>query len=44
MLVNQGFEASVAAVRAILAAERLRRRRQPGLTNFVEQFRAGRPL
>jgi len=44
VLVNKEFEASVAAVRAILAAERLRRRRQPGLTNFVEQFRASRPL
>ena len=40
VLVNKEFEASVTAVRAILAAERLRRRRQPGLTEFVEQFRA----
>jgi guanylate kinase len=39
VLVNKDFEASVAAVRAILAAERLRRRRQPGLTEFVQQFR-----
>jgi guanylate kinase len=39
VLVNRSFEASVAAVRAILAAERLRRRRQPGLGEFVEQFR-----
>lgn len=39
VLVNKEFEASVTAVRAILAAERLRRRRQPGLTEFVQQFR-----
>lgn len=39
VLVNKEFEASVSAVRAILAAERLRRKRQPGLTDFVEQFR-----
>ena len=31
VLVNKEFDASVAAVRAILAAERLRRKRQPGL-------------
>ena len=40
VLVNKDFEASVAAVRAILAAERMRRKRQPGLTEFVEQFRS----
>jgi guanylate kinase len=40
VLVNKEFDASVAAVRAILAAERLRRKRQPGLTDFVQQFRA----
>ena len=40
VLVNKDFEASVAAVRAILAAERMRRKRQPGLTDFVEQFRS----
>lgn len=39
VLVNKAFEASVAAVRAILTAERLRRKRQPGLTEFVRQFR-----
>ena len=39
-LVNKDFDASVAAVRAILAAERLRRTRQPGLGEFVQQFRA----
>ena len=43
VLVNKDFEASVAAVRAILAAERLRRKRQPGLTDFVEQFRHAVP-
>ena len=42
VLVNKNFDASVAAVRAILAAERLRRKRQPGLTDFVQQFRAMR--
>ncbi len=40
VLVNKSFEASVAAVRAIVAAERLRRARQPGLTDFVQQFRS----
>ena len=39
VLVNKDFEASVLAVRSILAAERLRRRRQPVLTEFVQQFR-----
>jgi guanylate kinase len=39
VLINSDFEASVAAVRAILAAERLRRKRQPGLTDFVQRFR-----
>jgi guanylate kinase len=39
VVINSDFEASVAAVRAILAAERLRRRRQPGLAEFVSQFR-----
>ena len=40
MLVNRDFEASVAAVRAILCAERLKRRRQIGLMEFVGQFRS----
>ena len=39
-LVNKSFEASVTAGRAILTAERLRRTRQPGLSEFVQQFRA----
>lgn len=40
VLVNAEFEESVARVRAILAAERLRRVRQPGLNEFVGQFRS----
>jgi len=40
VLINHELETSVAAVRAILDAERLKRRRQPGLTEFVRQFRA----
>ncbi len=43
VLINRDFEQSVAAVRAILEAERLRRRRHPALREFVEQFRAGPP-
>lgn len=39
VLVNKDFETSVAAVRTILEAERLRRERQPVLRPFVEQFR-----
>jgi len=39
VLINQDLANSVAAVRAILAAERLRRVRQPGLGEFVKQFR-----
>jgi guanylate kinase len=39
VLINQELVNSVAAVRAILAAERLRRTRQPGLGEFVKQFR-----
>lgn len=40
VLVNREIEPTVAAVRAILAAERMRRRRQPGLAAFVERFRS----
>jgi len=40
VIINEELEASVAAVRAILAAERLKRRRQPFLSEFVQQFRA----
>ncbi len=39
VLINQDLANSVAAVRAILAAERLRRVRQPALGEFVRQFR-----
>jgi len=39
VLVNDDLEVSLARMRAILTAERLRRRRQPGLTEFVHQFR-----
>jgi guanylate kinase len=39
VLINQDLANSVAAVRAILAAERLRRVRQPSLGEFVKQFR-----
>jgi guanylate kinase len=40
VLVNSDLDASIQGVRAILAAERLRRRRQPGLAEFVQRFRA----
>lgn len=39
VLINQDFDNSVRAVRAIVAAERLRRVRQPGVGEFVKQFR-----
>ncbi len=42
IVVNQDVEESVAAVRSILAAERLRRERQVGLHDFVETLRRGR--
>jgi guanylate kinase len=41
IVVNRDVEESVAAVRAILAAERLRRERQTGLRDFVETLRRG---
>ena len=41
IVVNQDVEESVAAVRSILAAERLRRERQIGLHDFVETLRRG---
>jgi len=41
VLINRELEESVEALRAILGAERLRRRRQPALGEFVQQFRAG---
>jgi guanylate kinase len=40
VLINEELEASIAAVRAILAAERLKRRRQPYLSELVQRFRA----
>ncbi|WGF88384.1 guanylate kinase [Marinivivus vitaminiproducens] len=40
VLVNADLDKSLASVRAILTAERLRRNRQVGLGQFVKQFRA----
>jgi guanylate kinase len=42
IVINEEVEASVAAVQAILAAERLRRERRIGLHDFVESLRQGR--
>ena len=42
VLINDDLDHSIARVRAVLAAERLRRQRQPGLTDFVSQFRSQR--
>jgi len=41
VIVNQDLQTSVASVRSILEAERLRRTRQLGLTEFVKGLRAG---
>jgi guanylate kinase len=41
VIVNSDVEECVGQVRAIVAAERLRRARQPGLSDFVDQLRAG---
>ncbi len=41
VVVNQNFEDSVAQVRAILEAERLKRTRQEGLSDFVRLLRHG---
>jgi guanylate kinase len=41
IIVNHKISDSVAQVRAILAAERLRRDRQLGLTDFVKYLRQG---
>ncbi len=41
VIVNCALEESVARVRAILWAERLRRQRQPGLAEFVKRLREG---
>lgn len=40
VLINDDLDLAVARVRAVLTAERLRRRRQPGLVDFIGQFRA----
>jgi guanylate kinase len=42
ILVNTNLKASVASVQSILHAERLRRERQVGLSDFVETLREGR--
>jgi guanylate kinase len=41
LIVNSDVEESVAQVRAIVTAERLRRKRQLGLADFVKSLRAG---
>ncbi len=41
VIVNTDIEASVAEVREVLHAERLKRERQKGLRDFVEVLRAG---
>jgi guanylate kinase len=41
LIVNSDVEESVARVRAIVTAERLRRKRQLGLADFVKSLRAG---
>ena len=42
IIINRDIEDSVAQVQAILVAERLRRERQVGLTNFVKRLREWR--
>jgi len=41
IVVNRDVEESVTQIRAILAAERLRRRRQVGLSDFVKRLQEG---
>jgi guanylate kinase len=41
IIVNREIDQAVASVKAILAAERLRRDRQVGLTDFVKRLRNG---
>lgn len=41
VIVNRDLDQSVAAVRSILLAERLRRRRQVGLSEFITGLKAG---
>jgi guanylate kinase len=42
VVINSDLAQSVQSARSILAAERLKRRRQPGLADFVSQFRSPR--
>jgi len=42
VIINRDLEASVAAVNAILLAERLKRRRQTGIAEFVNGLKQGR--
>lgn len=42
VIVNRDLEESIGQVRAVLTSERLRRRRQMGLSNFVRALQAGR--
>jgi guanylate kinase len=41
IIVNRDIDEAVASVKAILAAERLKRDRQVGLTGFVKRLRNG---
>ena len=41
VVVNHDLEQTLSRVRAILHAERLKRQRQPGLTEFVKRLREG---
>ena len=41
IIINDEMDRSLAEVEAILAAERLRRERRIGLSDFVERLRAG---
>jgi len=41
IIINREIDESVAEVEAIVAAERLRRQRQVGLSDFVKHLQAG---
>ena len=41
VVINNGLDQSVAAVRSILLAERLKRRRQVGLSDFINGVKSG---
>lgn len=43
VLINHDLDNSISAVRSILTAERLRRQRQPALTDYVKIFREPAP-